>query len=70
MNGYCKILGGFFGAQPASDCPSDGYCAIEVYADGNPIDHGTFATEAEAEEHIAMVHAERLAENSQFGAGS
>lgn len=70
MNGICKVLDGYFGAQQATDCLSDGYYAIEVYRDGNPHLHGHYDTEEEAEAAAAEIHAERLAEHSQFGVGA
>jgi hypothetical protein len=70
MTGICKILGGYFGAQQAGDSESDGFHAIEVYPDGNPITHGHYATEEEAEAEADRIHAERLREHSQFGVGA
>lgn len=37
MNGYCTTLRAFYGPQQLTDCPSDGWCAIKVYRDGNEI---------------------------------
>lgn len=68
MNGYCNTLGGFFGAIREGD--GDGWQAVEVYRDGNQINHGHFDTEEEAEEQASRIHAERLQENGQFGVGA
>lgn len=70
MNGYCHTLGCFFGAVRNSDCDSDGWAAVQVYRDGNPIVFGHADTEEEAED-IAGAECERqLQDNSQFGAGA
>jgi hypothetical protein len=69
-NGVCKTLGCYFGTQPLTDCPADGYRAIQVYRDGNPIELGVFDTEEEAEACARASHAEQLADNGQFGVGA
>ncbi len=70
MNGICKTLDCFFGAQPLTDCPADGYRAIQVYRDGNPIELGVFDTEAEAEQCAAAEREQQLRDNGQFGVGA
>jgi hypothetical protein len=70
MNGICKILDGYFGAIPCSDCSTDGFEAVEVYKNGHTIYHGHFETEEDAEEQAAEIHAERLRENGIFGVGA
>lgn len=49
MNGMCKTLDCYFGAQ--FDPGNDEWVAIQVYRDGNPISLGRFPTEEEAEAH-------------------
>ena len=71
MNGMCKILDCFYGAQQLTDCPSDGWRAIKVYRDGNEHEiAGPFATEEEAEVCATEEHARDLQDNSQFGVGA
>ena len=70
MNGICPILGCFFGAIQSTDCPSDGYEAVQVYRDGNPIILAHFDTEDEAEDCAAAEREQQLAANGQFGAGA
>lgn len=71
MNGYCDILGCFIGTQRVSDCPSDGWNAIQVYRDGNVIElGGPFPTEEEAEECADRLWREQLGMNGQFGVGA
>lgn len=69
MNGNCRFLRAFYGAQfnPSDDT----WAAIKVYRDGNPIilDHG-FTTEEEAEDCAGLAHQADLAANGQFGVGA
>jgi hypothetical protein len=69
MNGYCKILGCYFGAQ--FDPSDDKWHAIQVHHDGNPVDlGGPFDTEDQAECCAGAEHQTQLESNSQFGAGA
>jgi hypothetical protein len=70
MNGICKVLDCFYGAQ--FDPGNDEWIAIKVYRDGNTIEICRCATEEEAEKYAGEQHAEAedLQANSQFGAGA
>lgn len=71
MNGMCKILDCFFGPQQFTDCPSDGWRAIQVYRDGNEIElGGPFDTKEEAEVCAGIEREKMLADNGQFGVGA
>ena len=67
MNGMCPILDCFFGAIP---CGEDGFMAVQVYRDGNPIELGWASSEEEAEAIAAAEHERQLKDNSQFGVGA
>lgn len=69
MNGYCKTLGCFFGAQ--FDPSDDTWSAIKVYRDGNVhvIESG-FPSEEWAEQAAGEAHEQELADNGQFGVGA
>ena len=68
MNGMCKVLDCFYGAQ--FDPGNDEWVAIKVYRDGNPIELARFATEEEAEQHADQQCNEDLADHGQFGVGA
>lgn len=67
MNGLCRTLDCFFGAIRNGE---DGYVAVQVYRDGNPIILGYAETEEEAEEIAGAEHERQLADNGQFGVGA
>lgn len=72
MNGICKILDCYYGAQPTDDSYSE-FQAIKVARDGNVIVlHSPVPTEDEAEEIAGRYHTADLdAEaHSQFGVGA
>lgn len=66
MNGICPVLDCFFGAIRSGE---DGWIAVKVYRDGNPIDlgGGLFDTEEEAEAFAANAHRQELDDNGQGG---
>lgn len=70
MNGFCKTLDCFFGAIQSTDCPSDGYDAVQVYKDGNQIYLGHYDTEEEAEAAAEEERESQLRDNGQFGVGA
>lgn len=71
MNGMCRILDSFFGPQQLTDCPSDGWRAIQVYRDGNEIElGGPYDTEEEAEACALRECIEQRRAHSQFGVGA
>jgi hypothetical protein len=67
---YCRTLGCLFTAIPASDCPADGYLAVQVDRAGNSTELGHFDTEEEAEACAAAERERLLEANSQFGVGA
>ncbi len=69
MNGFCRTLSCFYGAQFD---PSEGdWAAIKVYLDGNPIEIARgFATEEEAEQAASDERERDLSDNGQFGVGT
>lgn len=67
MNGMCQILDCFFGAIRDGE---DGWVAVQVYRDGNPIIIGHADTEEDAEAIAAAEHERQLADNGQFGVGA
>lgn len=69
MNGYCKTLRCFYGAQ--LDPSDDTWSAIKVHGDGVPIIlAGGLKTEEEAEEIAGAEHQDDLQQNGQFGVGA
>lgn len=71
MNGYCRTLDCFFGAQfdPGADA-DEAWLAVQVYRDGNPIVHGRFRTEGDAEACARDERDEQIRDNGQFGVGA
>lgn len=69
MNGYCRTLSCFYGAQ--FDPSDDTWSAIKVYRDGVPmiLDAG-LATEEEAEEIAGAEHQQDLQNNGRSGVGA
>jgi hypothetical protein len=67
---YCDFLSCYFGAIQSTDCPADGYEAVQVYRDGNPINLGHFDTEEEAEDFALSERGRQLADHGQFGVGA
>ena len=72
MNGMCPTLDCFYGTQRGGD--GDGWYAIQVYRDGNPIVlGGLFKTEEEAEDCATLAHESDLEARKirgQFGLGA
>lgn len=67
MNGICPILDCYFGAMEGDE----GWTAIKVYRDGNPIIlGGPYGTVEEAEQCADEAHDSELQDNSQFGVGA
>jgi hypothetical protein len=70
MNGICKVLDCYYGAQPTDDGYSE-WQAIKVERDGNvQILSSPVPTEDEAEEIAGREHAADLQAHSQFGVGA
>jgi hypothetical protein len=63
----CKTLDCFFGAIRDGE---DGYCAVQVYRDGNPIVLGHFDDQDEAEAFAMAERDRQLADHGQFGVGA
>lgn len=67
FNGLCPTLDCFFGAIRDGE---DGWCAVQVYRDGNPIVLAHCDTEEEAEEIASAERDQQLKDNGQFGVGA
>lgn len=68
MNGFCRALQCFYGAQ--FDPGNDEWVAIKVYRDGVPIRLASFKTEDEAEDCAGLEHLNDLEANGQLGVGA
>jgi hypothetical protein len=67
---FCKTLGCEFTAIPSTDCPADGFDAVQVWLCGNSVAIGHFDTEDEAEAAALAERDQQLRDNGQFGAGA